>query len=109
MNKIYNEGRCNSTLSPKEAEYQAWKRRQTYKPGHLASQRPRNQSPITSITAAAAFKTEQKTSQNESVSQCRKSSRSKNVLHETSDNLQRSASFHYPDGLHKIQVSAVQY
>jgi len=103
MNKIYNEGRCNSTLSPKEAEYQAWKRRQTYKPGHLASQRPRNQSPITSITAAAAFKTEQKTSQNESVSQCRKSSRSKNALCETSDTLQRSASFHYPDGLHKIQ------
>jgi len=96
-----NEGRCNSTLSPKEAEYQAWKRRQNYKPFHVSTPKSRNQSSAT-IGTPATLTLEQKAPLGLVVTSGG-SVKDRNLSWESSASLQRSASFHYPDGMRKVQ------
>ena len=97
-----NKGRCNSTLSPKEAEYQAWKRRQSYKPFHASTSKTRNQSPST-ITTPATLTLEQNAPLDLVVTSSG-SVKDRNLSCESSASLHRSASFHYPDGIRKVQV-----
>lgn len=83
-----NNVRSTSSLSSKEAEFQAWKRRKNYNPMRAAAagassnsnSSPKRQAPIKS---AAVTKL--------------------STAAEDGDNIHRSASFHYPDGLSRVQ------
>ena len=97
-----NEGRCNSTLSPKEAEYQAWKRRQSYKPFHAST--PTTRKPISGTTTTPATLTLEHKASLGLVVQSGEGLKHRNSSCQSNASLQRSASFHYPDGMHKVQV-----
>jgi len=97
-------GRSTSSLSSKEAEYQAWKRRKNYNPlrsaaaanGTAKKEVQRASSNSTPRPATAA-----NTSQNVAGSSARRITSVDEA--EIEDNIHRSASFHYPDGFSRVQ------
>ena len=99
---VRGEGRCNSTLSPKEAEYQAWKKRQNYKPFVSQNPKSKNRGSATQEVTTAPLTLQSSTLALNIKRQGPKKSHSPICVSNT--NLQRSASFHYPDGMHKVQV-----
>lgn len=94
MRKPISDTRSSSSLSSKEAEFQAWKRRKNYNPLRSAetSKTANNaSSPLSRSTTA------QKTTSRLTSSKARQGDISQLTP------MQRSASFHYPDGLSRVQ------
>ncbi len=114
---VSSNGRSSSSLSSKEAEFQAWKRRKNYNP--MRSSRPSRPSPLASSSAAAsprdiAMTTSLNVSNSPSASSSSRNGHSSRhqlkhqikqqhrVIESCDKPMQRSASFHYPDGLSRV-------
>merc|ERR1712110_1087755 len=117
-----NGGRSTSSLSSREVEFQAWKRRKNYDPLRSAKSAnarsaPHSASPLASTVTSSAHQTKVAsppqpirrstfTKTNKMPQQHHKSS-STQPRDASGDysNLLRSASFHYPDGLSRLQLN----
>lgn len=104
-------GRSTSSLSSKEAEFQAWKRRKNYDP--LRSAKPGGASKGAAPTAAGTASTKANVIKRGDILPSRGgggggSATVKGPLPMTAAvdaNLLRSASFHYPDGVSKVHLN----
>jgi len=97
-----NGGRSTSSLSSKEAEFQAWKRRKNYNPMRSATASVVQSSKTMSSPRPSAISHKAVTTKTNSVT-C--SSAPENKLALSGGMHKRSASFHYPDGTSRVTHS----
>ena len=112
MKAAVQGGRSTSSLSSKEAEFQAWKRRKNYDPLRSAQSAVPKRSTTTKPNSAPIKRGDilparggggSVVTSNHSPSHQRVLSSANHPMMQ--DNLLRSASFHYPDGMSKVQLN----
>lgn len=99
-------GRSTSSLSSKEAEFQAWKRRKNYDPLRSSANKPAK----AGVSQGPAQAKASSNIKRGDILPSRGGSTVKPVPHPTmlgaaDANLLRSASFHYPDGVSKVHLN----